>query len=95
MRSVGPRQLIAMPSFMTDRMTDGAVATTNKISALIEGRRVRILTTILEEGHLIAKLIPGAHFVELPGNNHVLLEGTPAFDQFFSEVSAFLASQNR
>src|SRR5207249_1671743 len=24
----------------------------------------------LEEGHLIAKLIPGAHFVELPGNNH-------------------------
>ena len=31
-----------------------------------------------EEGHLVAKLIPGAQFVELSGNNHVLLAGTPA-----------------
>jgi pimeloyl-ACP methyl ester carboxylesterase len=49
----------------------------------------------LEEGHLIAKLIPGANFVELPGNNHVLLGGTPAFVEFFNEVIPFLASQNR
>jgi pimeloyl-ACP methyl ester carboxylesterase len=45
----------------------------------------------LEEGRLIARLIPGAHFIELPGNNHVLLQGTPAFDRFFEETSAFLA----
>jgi class 3 adenylate cyclase/pimeloyl-ACP methyl ester carboxylesterase len=49
----------------------------------------------LEEGHLMAKLIPGANFVELPGNNHVVLEGTPAFDQFFDEATVFLAAQNR
>ncbi|NRG18789.1 alpha/beta fold hydrolase [Rhizobiales bacterium] len=44
----------------------------------------------IEEGRLIARLIPNATFVELPGNNHVLLEGTPAFDQFFEEISTFL-----
>jgi pimeloyl-ACP methyl ester carboxylesterase len=49
----------------------------------------------LEEGHLMAKLIPGANFVELPGSNHVVLEGTPAFDQFFDEATVFLAAQNR
>ena len=48
----------------------------------------------LEEGHLIAKLIPGANFVALPGNNHAILEGTPAFDQFFDETRNFLAAKN-
>jgi class 3 adenylate cyclase/pimeloyl-ACP methyl ester carboxylesterase len=46
----------------------------------------------LDEGRALARLIPGAHFVELPGNNHVLLEGSPAFDYFFEEVPAFLAT---
>ncbi|CAN5549647.1 hypothetical protein BH10PSE7_BH10PSE7_26640 [soil metagenome] len=49
----------------------------------------------LEEGHLMARMIPGAHFVELPGNNHVLLGGTPALTEFFNEVTAFLATHNR
>jgi class 3 adenylate cyclase/pimeloyl-ACP methyl ester carboxylesterase len=49
----------------------------------------------IDEGRLMAKIIPGARFVELPGNNHVLLEGTPAFDRFFEECSAFLAAHNR
>ncbi len=44
----------------------------------------------IEEGRLIARLIPNATFVELPGNNHVLLENSPAFALFFEEVSDFL-----
>lgn len=44
----------------------------------------------LEEGRRIAALIPNARFVALEGNNHALLEGTPAFDTFFHEVDAFL-----
>ena len=43
------------------------------------------------EGRLAARLILGAQFVELPGNNHVALEGHPSFDMFFDEVRAFLA----
>lgn len=49
----------------------------------------------LDEGRQTARLIPGASFVELPGNNHALLAGTPAFDQFFEEVTGFLAIHNR
>ncbi len=56
-----------------------------------EGDRV----SPLEEGRRIARVIPDASFVELPGNNHVLLAGTPAFDQFFEETTAFLAKHNR
>ena len=43
----------------------------------------------------MAKCIPDATFVELPGNNHVLLEGTPAFDRFLEECAGFLAAHNR
>jgi len=48
----------------------------------------------IEEGRLIARTIPGATFIELPGSNHILLEGTPAFDRFFEETAAFLAAHN-
>jgi class 3 adenylate cyclase/alpha-beta hydrolase superfamily lysophospholipase len=67
-------------------------------------KRVRVPTLVLhcagervsplEEGRRIARFIPGAHFVELPGSNHVLLEGTAAFDRFFEEVSAFIAAHS-
>jgi pimeloyl-ACP methyl ester carboxylesterase len=48
----------------------------------------------LDEGRYMARLIPGASFVELPGNNHALLAGTPAFDRFFEEATKFLATHN-
>jgi len=44
----------------------------------------------MEEGRRTAARIPGSRFVPLEGNNHVLIEGTPAFDAFFEEVNAFL-----
>ena len=69
-----------------------------------QAKQVRIPTLVLhcagdrivplEEGRRVAKFIPGATFVELPGNNHVLLEGTPEFAQFFDEVSDFLVKNN-
>ena len=45
----------------------------------------------IEEGQLLARTIPGAQFVKLPGNNHVALESEPCFKPFFEEVRAFLA----
>lgn len=45
----------------------------------------------LAEGRRMASLIPGARFVELEGANHVMIEGTPAFDQFLSVVRPFLS----
>jgi len=49
----------------------------------------------LEEGRRMAALIPGARFVALEGNNHALVEGSPAFKTFFREVDAFLAELER
>jgi pimeloyl-ACP methyl ester carboxylesterase/DNA-binding CsgD family transcriptional regulator len=45
----------------------------------------------LEEGRLLAALVPGARFVQLDTDNHILLQNEPAFAQFFGEVHEFLA----
>ena len=45
----------------------------------------------VEEGRLMASAIPGARFVMLDGNNHVLLEGKPGFEEFFEALDPFLA----
>jgi pimeloyl-ACP methyl ester carboxylesterase len=65
-------------------------------------KRVRVPTLVLhctgdrvaplEEGRQMARLIQGASFIELPGNNHVLLAGTPAFDRFLEEATEFVAA---
>jgi pimeloyl-ACP methyl ester carboxylesterase len=45
----------------------------------------------LEEGRRMAALIPGARFIALEGNNHALIEGTPAFDKFFEALDEFVS----
>jgi pimeloyl-ACP methyl ester carboxylesterase len=44
-----------------------------------------------EEGRLLASLLPGARFVTLESDNHILQEAEPAWDAFVGEVRAFLA----
>ena len=44
----------------------------------------------LAEGRRMAATIPDALFVEMEGANHALIEGSPAFEQFFAEVDKFL-----
>jgi pimeloyl-ACP methyl ester carboxylesterase/DNA-binding CsgD family transcriptional regulator len=46
-----------------------------------------------EEGRHMASLIPGARFVSLDSQNHVLLQGEPAFDQCLAEIRGFLQAQ--
>jgi class 3 adenylate cyclase/pimeloyl-ACP methyl ester carboxylesterase len=41
-------------------------------------------------GRQLAAVIPGARFVALPGQNHVLLEQDPGLPRFFEEVRDFL-----
>ena len=65
-------------------------------------KQVRVPTLVLHcKGDRMAPLrggppyreaIPGASFIELPGNNHVLAAGTPAFDQFIEEATDFIAT---
>ncbi len=42
------------------------------------------------EGRRLASLIPGARFVPLESDNHILLEHEPAWSQFLTAVRAFL-----
>ena len=44
----------------------------------------------VEMGHELAALIPGARFVLLESNNHLILEHEPATEVFFNEVAQFL-----
>jgi len=43
----------------------------------------------IAESQIIAAGIPGAQFVELDSNNHILLENEPAWGRFCDEVSEF------
>lgn len=45
-----------------------------------------------EEGRLLASLIPGARFVPLRSQNHVLLADEPAWPHFLAEVREFLGT---
>ena len=47
----------------------------------------------LEEGRLIATLIPGARFVPLESRNHVLLEHEPAWPRWLEAVRDFLPAR--
>jgi pimeloyl-ACP methyl ester carboxylesterase/DNA-binding CsgD family transcriptional regulator len=46
----------------------------------------------LEEGRLLATLIPGARFVALDSDNHLITELEPAWKEFAEEVRGFLDS---
>jgi pimeloyl-ACP methyl ester carboxylesterase/DNA-binding CsgD family transcriptional regulator len=43
-----------------------------------------------DQGRFLATHIPGARFVPLESNNHLLLEHEPAWNRFLAEVRAFL-----
>jgi DNA-binding NarL/FixJ family response regulator len=49
----------------------------------------------VEEGRLLAALIPDAHFVLLESANHILLEHEQAWDVFLSEIGAFLGTDTK
>ena len=44
----------------------------------------------IAEGHILAAGIPGAQFVELDSNNHILLGHEPAWERFCDEVLEFM-----
>ncbi len=45
-----------------------------------------------DHGRMIASSIPGARFVGLESDNHVILPGEPAWDKFMAEIDLFLSA---
>jgi pimeloyl-ACP methyl ester carboxylesterase/DNA-binding CsgD family transcriptional regulator len=48
----------------------------------------------IAEGHILAAGIPGAQFVELDSNNHILLGHEPAWERFCDEVLEFMGQKS-
>jgi pimeloyl-ACP methyl ester carboxylesterase len=46
----------------------------------------------IAEGRLLASLIPGARFLALESNNHILMKSEPAWRRFMFEVDSFLGA---
>lgn len=46
-----------------------------------------------EAGRELAALIPGAQFVPLQGENHILLENDPSWERFLTELHEFLGTR--
>jgi len=44
----------------------------------------------VEEGQLLAAMIPSSRFVQLESKNHILLEQEPAWSRFLAEIRSFL-----
>jgi DNA-binding CsgD family transcriptional regulator len=51
----------------------------------------RDVVSPIEEGRLLASLIPGSRFVPLDSENHMLLADEPAWARLYAEVRDFLA----
>ena len=45
----------------------------------------------IDAGRKMAAGIPGAHFIALPGRNHLFLKHEPANARFFEEINLFLS----
>ena len=76
------------------------MAVLNKIDVSEIAAKLNVPTIVLhargdrrvpfEQGRLLAMTIPGAEFVPLDSNNHVLLDNEPAWSEFQSALGGFL-----
>jgi pimeloyl-ACP methyl ester carboxylesterase/DNA-binding CsgD family transcriptional regulator len=62
----------------------------NVPALVIHARDDRVVP--VDEGRLLASLIPGARLVVLDSANHILLADEPAWEQFVSELREFLGT---
>ncbi|MDZ7843067.1 MAG: alpha/beta hydrolase [Gammaproteobacteria bacterium] len=75
------------------------VSETDRLDVTESARRVRVPTLVLHcegdaripfsEGRRLAGEIPGARFMPLAGENHIMLEGEPAWDALLAEILRF------
>jgi pimeloyl-ACP methyl ester carboxylesterase len=94
-------------NYLRQGASPGAALTLTQMNAEIDVRdvlpRVRVPTLVIhrsgdrcvlvDEGRYMAGLVPGAQFVELPGNDHLPFVGDQ--DAIIDAIAAFLASADR
>jgi pimeloyl-ACP methyl ester carboxylesterase len=94
-------------NYLRQGASPGAALTLTQMNADIDVRDVlplvRVPTLVLhrsgdrcllvEEGRYVASLVPGAHFVELPGNDHLPFVGDQ--DAIIDAIAAFLTANDQ
>jgi len=75
------------------------VSVIDRLDVTGTARRLRVPTLVMHcegdaripfsEGRRLAGEIPGARFVPLRGENHIMLEGEPAWETFLDEIVRF------
>ena len=94
-------------NYLRQGASPGAALTLTQMNAQIDVRDVlplvRVPTLVLhrsgdrclhvDEGRYVARLVPGAQFVELPGNDHLPFVGDQ--DAIIDEIAAFLTSTDQ
>jgi pimeloyl-ACP methyl ester carboxylesterase/DNA-binding CsgD family transcriptional regulator len=87
-RSSRPAEAVRIIRSFNDIDVSGELAAISCPTLVLHARAdVRVP---FEEGRRLAAMIPNARFVPLESPNHIILEGEPAFAQFFAELRAFL-----
>ena len=75
------------------------VSVMDRLDVTESARRLRVPTLVLhneadqripfDQGRRLAAEIPGAHFVPLPGANHIMQAGEPGWTRFLHEIEVF------
>ena len=88
LRSATPEGAVRIMRSMFTVDVREAAARVKCPTLILHARRDRRVP--FEEGRLLAGLVPGARFVPLETENHILLSHELAFRQFFEELQAFV-----
>ena len=82
-------------ALVADRLEDGREEAARKIKCpvlILHPERDAVVP--IDEGRLLASLIPDSRFVQLDSENHMPLADEPAWPRLVDEVRRFLAEPN-
>lgn len=87
--TVSPENAVRIRDVVNDIDVSELLAEISVPTLVIHCREDAVIS--FEAGREIAAMIPGARFVALDGQNHLILEEEPAWPRFLAEVNDFLA----
>ena len=87
-RSTSPRNAVRLMRALGKIDVRGMLSQVKHPTLVLHARNDQAVP--FSEGEALARGIPSARFVILDSQNHILLDGEPAFGRFIDETRAFL-----
>ena len=92
-KATSPQNAVRLRAACDDIDVAAILAHVHAPTLVLHSRRDGVVP--FEEGRRLAAAIPGARFVPLDSENHILLEGEAAWRTFTGEIDAFLSGQEK